>query len=91
MRTRPGQAVSPAPGPVGTQIHSEAQDDHDDLRSLLRWVADQSARPNVEIVCAHETSAVRSPSDATVVGLTAVPLSCPWLPIWKWSPAVSPS
>jgi ferredoxin len=69
VRTRPGQAVSPAPGPVGTQIHSEAQDDHDDLRSLLRWVADQSARPNVEIVCAHETSAVRSPSDATVVGL----------------------
>jgi ferredoxin len=64
-----GQVARPAPDSVGALIPGEAENDNDDLRSLLRWVADQPERPNVEIVCAHETSPEPVPKDAILVRL----------------------
>ena len=63
------QVARPSPDLVGTVLPGVAENDNDDLRSLLRWVADQPERPNVEIVCAHENSPVAGRKDAILVRL----------------------
>ena len=80
-----------SPDLVGTVLPGVAENDNDDLRSLLRWVADQPERPNVEIVCAHENSPVAGRKDAISYASRVVQLSCRLPPIWNWPRAESPN
>ena len=59
--SRANIATGPAPGGPAS--------DHDDLTSLLRWLADQPDSPSIGLVCAHETGPIRPPTDMVAVRL----------------------
>ncbi len=64
-----GHVAQPGRESVAVLIADGAKSDNDNLKPLLAWVADQRDRPNIVIVCAHETKPVPASNDAMVVRL----------------------